>query len=168
MQDIFQSSTSPPATPLPPTLFLTALFPFDGKLDGWLVRRVVFLRKGCSELLTATAIRKGSLDNTSAMVVDLRGLWAEDASATAAVGAGTTGVSRKQELRASSSYSPSKAPAALGGRSSSHGGGGGDSDTDNSTATRVATTASVSSRPSPSSGSGLVRTSHGLSQRFWQ
>ncbi|CAN0034562.1 unnamed protein product, partial [Scytosiphon promiscuus] len=28
--------------------------------------------QGCAELLTATALRKGSLDNTSAMVVDLR------------------------------------------------------------------------------------------------
>ncbi|CAM9415787.1 unnamed protein product, partial [Choristocarpus tenellus] len=28
-----------------------------------------------SELLTATALRKGSMDNTSAMVVDLRGIW---------------------------------------------------------------------------------------------
>lgn len=31
--------------------------------------------KACADLLTATAIRKGSMDNTSAMVVDLRGLF---------------------------------------------------------------------------------------------
>ncbi|CAM9874600.1 unnamed protein product, partial [Discosporangium mesarthrocarpum] len=30
--------------------------------------------QACSELLTATALRKGSMDNTSAMVVDLRGV----------------------------------------------------------------------------------------------
>jgi serine/threonine protein phosphatase PrpC len=29
--------------------------------------------QSCAELLTATSIRKGSMDNTTALVVDLRG-----------------------------------------------------------------------------------------------
>lgn len=110
--------------------------------------------KGCSELLTATALRKGSLDNTSAMVVDLRGLWAAETSGTAAVGPSTiTSISRAvQELRASSPYSSSKAPEVAAGGRSNGGSGGGDSDIENPIA-RV----SASSRPPPaSSGSAPV------------
>lgn len=59
--------------------------------------------QACSELLTATALRKGSMDNTSAMVVDLRRLWeAEEPSLTRG---GSAGGSRGQPHASGSSSS---------------------------------------------------------------
>ncbi|CBJ30304.1 conserved unknown protein [Ectocarpus siliculosus] len=88
--------------------------------------------QGCSELLTTMALRKGSLDNTSAMVVDLRGLWDVDEGAqpkragsvaVAAVDAESAGTAiLRQELKAlSPSYSSSKQILVNGGGSSGNG-----------------------------------------------
>ncbi|CAN0039927.1 unnamed protein product [Ectocarpus sp. 12 AP-2014] len=88
--------------------------------------------QGCSELLTTMALRKGSLDNTSAMVVDLRGLWDVDRGAqpkragsvaVAAVDAGSAGTAiLRQELKAlSPSYCSSRQTLVNGGGSSGNG-----------------------------------------------
>lgn len=93
---------------------------------------LLFVRKGCSELLTTMALRKGSLDNTSAMVVDLRGLWDVDGGAqpkrtgkvaVAAMEAESAGTAiLRQELKAlSPSYSSSKQTLVNGGGSRGNG-----------------------------------------------
>ena len=95
--------------------------------------------QSCSELLTATAIRKGSLDNTSALVIDLRRLlgaageethWRSSNRAGGGIdafgggGSATEARPTKQSPNRDSSTHSSK-PAPHGGGNGSGGGGAG-------------------------------------------
>lgn len=94
--------------------------------------------QACSEIITAASIRKGSMDNTTAMVIDLHGLWDEDRVGAKApshrrcntAAASSPDVKRKQQqqqqqqLKALMSSSNSPAMSCLYGSGIGGGGGG--------------------------------------------
>lgn len=99
------------------------------------------LSQACSEIITAASIRKGSMDNTTAMVIDLRGLWDEDrvgAKASSQRRCNTAAASspdfkrnhhhhqqqQQQQLKALISSSNSPASSCLYGSGMGGGGGG--------------------------------------------